>query len=107
MARQAPRIGLADMANAERIEETVERDRAARVDGVEEVARRSLAEAFPLAQRRAALPVALLKRENVGRRADQALGKEELDQLFAQPLDVEGVARDEMLEALDRLRRHR
>src|SRR5271155_711042 len=40
MTRQPPRVGLADMANAERIKEAVERDRAARVDGVEQVARR-------------------------------------------------------------------
>ena len=105
MARQAPRVGLADMADAKRIEEAVERNRPARVDGVEQIAGRSLAETFPFAQRRTALPVARLQRENVGRRADQALGKKELDQLLAQALDVEGVARHEMLEPLDRLRR--
>src|SRR5580658_661028 len=103
MAREAPRVGLADMANAERIEEAVERDRAARVDGVEQVARRSLAKTLPFTQRGTALPVARLQREDVSRRADQAFGKEELDQFFAQPLDVEGVARAEMLQALDRL----
>ena len=92
MARQAPRIGLADMANAERIEEAVESDRAARVDGVEEVARRQLAEAFPFAQRRVVAPVARLKGEDVGRGSDQALGEEKLDQLLPQPLDVECVA---------------
>ena len=51
------------------------------------------------------MPIARLQRENVGRRADQTFGEKELDQLFAQSLDVEGVARREMLEALDRLRR--
>src|SRR5208282_6247524 len=64
MARQAPRVGLADMANAQRIEETVERDRAARVDRVEQVARRSLAETLPFTQRGTALPVARLQRED-------------------------------------------
>src|ERR1700722_8153072 len=105
MAREAPRIGFADMADAKRIEEAVERNRPARVDGVEQVAGRSLAESLPLAQRRAALPVARLQGENVGRRADQAFGEKELDQFFAQSLDVEGVPRHEVLQALDRLRR--
>ena len=105
MAREAPRIGLADMADPERKEEPVERNRPARVDGVEQVARRSLAEPFPLAQRRSALPIARLKRENISRRADQTFGEKEFDQLFAQSLDVEGVAGCEMLEAFDRLRR--
>ena len=83
MAREAPRIGLADMADPERKEEPVERNRPARLDGVEQVARRSLAEPFPLAQRRFALPIARLKRENISRRADQTLGEKEFDQLFA------------------------
>ena len=38
-------------------------------------------------------------------RADDALVVELIDALRAEPLDVEGVARDEMLEALARLRR--
>ena len=38
-------------------------------------------------------------------RADQAFLEEQLDLLVAEPLDVEGVARAEMLETLDRLRR--
>src|SRR5277367_4798585 len=105
MAREAPRICLADMADSKRIEEAVEWDRPPHVDGVEQVARRSLAESLPLAQRRAALPVADLQRENVSWRADQAFGEKEFDQLFAQSLDVEGVARCEVLQAFDRLRR--
>src|SRR6202142_624758 len=105
MAREAPRSGLADMADSKRKEETVERDRPPRVDGVEQVARRSLAESLPLAQRRAGLAIADLQREDIGRRADQAVGKKELDQFFAQALDIERVARREMLEAFDRLRR--
>ena len=43
MAREAPCIGFADMADPECIEETVDRNRPACVDGVEQVARRSLA----------------------------------------------------------------
>ncbi len=38
VAREQPRRGLADMANAERIDEAVEPDIAARLDGVEEIA---------------------------------------------------------------------
>ena len=44
--------------------------------------------------------IALLQREDVGRLHDAALVVEQLDLLLAQPLDVEGVARHEMLEAL-------
>src|ERR1700722_6453210 len=104
MAREAPRIGLADVADSKRIEEAVERNRPPRVDGVEQVAGRSLAESLPLAQRRAALAIARLQGENVCRRADQTFGEKELDQFFAQSLDVEGVAGREMLETFDRLR---
>ena len=49
--------------------------------------------------------VARLQREDVGRRADQLLVVERLDLLLAQPLDVEGEPRHEMLQALLRLRR--
>src|SRR6185437_4617614 len=105
MTRQAPGVSLADMADSERVEKAVKRDRAARLDGAEQVSRRCLAEALPFSQGRMALPVTFTKRENVGRRADQPLAEKELDQLFAQSLDVEGVARHEMLEALDRLGR--
>ena len=49
--------------------------------------------------------VALLQREDVGRLHDAALVVEQLDLLLAEPLDVEGVARDEMLEPLLGLRR--
>ena len=45
------------------------------------------------------------QREDVGRRLDQPVVVEGFDVLLAQTLDVEGVARDEMLEALDPLRR--
>src|SRR3984957_7459796 len=105
MAREPPSIRLADMPDSERIEEAVERNRPARVDGVEQVARRSLAEPLPLAQWRSALPIARFQRENISRRADQTLGEKEFDQFFAQSLDVESVAGCEMLEAFDRLRR--
>ena len=50
--------------------------------------------------RRLGAPVARCEREDVGRRLDQAVVVEELDLLVAEPLDVEGVARDEMLQPL-------
>src|SRR5580700_599286 len=83
MAREAPRIRLPDMANAKCVEEPVERDRPARVDGVEQVARRSLAEPLPLAQRRAALSIARIQSEDMIRRADQTFGEKKFDQFFA------------------------
>ena len=55
--------------------------------------------------RAAGLAVARLQREDVGGGLDQALLEEQLDLLVAEPLDVEGVARAEVLQALDRLRR--
>ena len=50
VAREAPRIGLADMADAERKEEAVERRVPPRFDRGEKIAHRSLAETFPFAQ---------------------------------------------------------
>ena len=79
--------------------------RAPRLDGVEQIARRNLAEALPFAQGRLLLAVAFAQGEDVGGRADEAFRVEELDLLVAQPFDIEGVARAEMLQALDRLRR--
>ena len=55
-------------------------------------------------KRRPALAVARGEGEDVGGDLDQPLLEEQLDLLVAEPLDVEGVARAEMLEALDRLR---
>ena len=43
------------------------------------------------------------EREDVGRLLDPALLEEQLDLLLAQPLDVEGAARDEMPQVLDLL----
>ena len=45
------------------------------------------------------------KSEDVGRRLDQTVVVEGLDVLLAEALDIEGVARHEMLQALDPLRR--
>ena len=49
--------------------------------------------------------VAHSQREDVLRRLDEAVVVEGLDVLLAEPFDVESVARDEVLQALDALRR--
>ena len=81
-----------------------ERDRAARLDGAKRL-RARLAPALAVLEPLEAARVARLEREDVLRPRDQALGVELLDALLAQALDVEGVARDEMLQPLARLRR--
>ena len=105
MPCQLLRGRLADMANAERIDEAVERDVAAPGDRREQVARARLAETFALHQPMRRTVVALLEREDVLRARDQAFLVEQLDALGAEPFDVEGVARNEMAQPFDRLRR--
>src|SRR6202012_33163 len=53
------------------------------------------------------LAVARLEREDVGRLLDPAALEEHLDLLVAEPLDVEGAARGEVLQVLDALERAR
>ena len=79
--------------------------RAARLDGGEQLRRGGLAPALPRFEPRRGAPVALGKGEDVLRRLDQPVVVEGLDVLLAKSLDVEGVARHEMLEPLDPLRR--
>ena len=105
MARQQLGIGLADMADAERIDQAVERDFAPRLDRVEQIAHRGLAIALALFELLRRALVARGEREDVGRRHHQAFLEKGLHLLLAQPFDVEGIARDEMPEPLDRLRR--
>ena len=99
-ARQRQRRGLADVADAECVDETVERYFAPLIDGREQIAHRGLAVALFLQQFALVL---LLQREDVGRFPHPFLLEEEFDLLFAQPLDVEGAARGEQLEMLDLL----
>ena len=58
-------MGLADVANAERIEEAVERDHAACVDGIEQVTRRSLYAKTSHSRKGERPCVARLQREDV------------------------------------------
>src|SRR3954470_21805460 len=92
------------MANAERVDEPVEPDFAARLDGREQLVGGNLAPAFASLELRDRAPVPRGEGEDIGRRLDQAVGIEGLDVLLAQTLDVKGVARHEMLETLDPLR---
>src|SRR5262245_38695672 len=98
-ARQDARGGVANMAHAERIDEAVERDLAARRDGAKQIAHRHLAEALDLLE--LDLGVACLEREDLGRLPDPFLLEEQLDLLLAEAIDVEGAAGHEMLEVLD------
>ncbi len=103
--RQQPRGGLADLADAQPIDEAVEPDPAARLDRVEQFPDRLLAPAHLILQGqqlRPALPVG--QGEDVGGRFDAPGLVEELGILLAQALDVEGVARGEMDQTLDDLR---
>ena len=99
MAGEQPRRRLADLRNAERVDEPVERNAPALVDRGDELRGAELAPALALGDAVGVEP------EDVARPADQPVLPERLDVLVAEPLDVEAVAGDEMLEPLDRLRR--
>ncbi len=128
IARQQLGRRFADMADAQRIDETVERNVAARVDRGDQIFDH-LVFLVVVALRFDGLPLAFLgaplraqgramraqgladefglfgQPENIGRLLDQSLLVEQLDIGAAEPFDVEGVAPDEMLEPFDRLRR--
>src|SRR5262245_28513043 len=104
-AREQPPSDLTDMRDAERIDEVVELHRTARLYCREQLRRRGLPPPFPGLEPRRGAPVASGKSEDVLRRLDQPVVVEGLDVLLAKPVDVEGVARHEMLEPLDPLRR--
>ena len=91
------------MADAERIDETVEADVTPLVDGVEQVAHRGFAVAFDLLELER--PVARLQGEDVGGLLHPALLEEILDLLFAKALDIERAARHEQHQVLDLLER--
>src|SRR5712672_2981399 len=102
-ARQRQRRGLADMAHAERIDEPLQRDPASTFDRREQIAHRSFAVALDLLQLE--LVVALLQRKDVGRLFHPSLVEKVLKLFFAEPVDVEGTARDEQFQVLDLLER--
>src|ERR687889_203960 len=93
------------MRNAEGEDEAVESDRATGFDGGEQVLRAGLAPAFPVLQTLEAARIARLQGEDVLRPLDEPLFVELVDALLAHALDIEGIARDEMLQAFAGLRR--
>ncbi len=94
------------MADPEAEDQPVERDGPLVADRAEQVLGGSGAPALAVAQLgQVAGAVPVLQREDVGGLANPAVGEEGLGLLRPQPLDVEGGARDEMLQLLDRLRR--
>src|SRR5690606_7373719 len=106
IARQQPGIALTDVAYAEGIDETIERNFPPAVDRIKEILRRLLAEPFTVLDpcQVARRSIARLQREDIGRRADQPILIKGIDQLGAEPLDIKGIARDEMLQPLHCLR---
>ena len=99
MARQQARVGLADEADAERVDEAVERDPPARLDRALQVLGLPRAPAGQLAQPRQALRVRG-QAEDVGRLADQPRLEQLRHLLAPEPLDVERVAADEVAQPL-------
>src|SRR5690606_11765573 len=94
--REHTRGGLPDMADAQRIDEALERHLAPGADRFEQVADRDLAVTFLLLQ--AQLVVARFEGKDVGWLLEPTLFIEECDLLLAQPFDIEGAARDEMAQ---------
>src|SRR6185312_3579890 len=99
--RQQPGGSLADLRDSQGIDEAFEGDAAARLDGAQQLGRRLLAPALAFFQ----FGGALAEAEDVGGRFQPAFLPQLFDALLAETVDIEGVAADEMLEALDRLGR--
>src|SRR5689334_19340323 len=99
MPREELRRRFADLGNAERINEAVESDIAARIDCGDQLFGADLAPAFARGD------LSFVETEDVRRALDQIVVPEIDDMLFAEAFDIEGITGNEMLEALDRLRR--
>src|SRR5262249_34883376 len=84
VARQQLRRLLSHLADAERIDEAIERDLAARFDGVAELARALLTPALALADNGG------IEAEDVGGRLDELVFPEIGDVLGAEAFDIEG-----------------
>ena len=94
---------LPDMGNPEPIDQPVERHLAPRANRGEEVRDRQLIPALAFSKGKTVAPIAALEREYVGGLFDEPVLVEQLDPLFAQPLNVEGIARGKMTQPLHRL----
>src|SRR4051812_13578052 len=102
---QRPSRRLANMPDAQREDETVKRNGAALVNGVEQFPHTCRAPALAILQTLQRSFVALFEREDVMRPLDQLVGVEFGYDLVAQTLCIEGIPRSEVLQALDPLRR--
>src|SRR6056297_83890 len=98
--RQVARRALADVADAKRVEEAIERDRAASVDRGEQLFNGPLAVTLAGLQRFIERRVSRLECENISRLPDQALGEKQLDLFGTEAVDIECIAGDEVLKAL-------
>src|SRR5262249_19763044 len=105
MARQQFGVGLADMADAKRIDQAVERDLAALLDRIKQIPDRDLTIAFAIGEFLGRAFVARGEREDIGGLHDDALAEKLLDLLLAETLDVERIARHEMADTFHGLRR--
>src|ERR1700730_5766920 len=90
---------LADLGNAERVDEALERNPPALVDRRHQIASAEVAPALALGDHRRVEP------EDVAWLADQPILPKRGDVLFTEPVDVEAIARHEMLQPFDGLRR--
>ena len=105
MPRQQFGVALADVTDAEPVDQAMQLDAAAGIDRAEQIAHRGLAITLALHQLAGRTGVALLQREDVDRRHHQTVFVKLLDLLVAEAVDIERQPRDEMLQPLRRLRR--
>src|SRR6202011_2465595 len=100
-ARQSARCCLADVPHAQGIDESFQRHSPSRLYGRKQLTNRDLAEAFMRLE--PDLIVARLEREDVGGLFHHTLLEKQRGLLFAQPLDVKGMSRDEVPQVLNTL----
>ena len=93
--------GLTDVTNTQGVDEALERNAAAGLDGGEEIAHRDCAETLLLLEFDRA--VAAREGEDVRRLGDPTLLVEEIDLLFTQTFDIESAAGNEVTQVLDAL----
>ena len=91
MQCQQPRRYLANMANSQTEQKTLDGNLPPRINRIKKVAGGLLASILALGERCVTIAVALLKGENVVRVADYVLFKKHLQTLAAQTLNIEGV----------------
>src|SRR5512135_1314535 len=91
------------MADAERVDKTIERNLPPLLDSFEQVTHRGFAVAFFILQ--LDLLIARLEGKNVRWLLDPFSLEEQLDLLLAQPLDIKGATRAEQFQMLDLLER--